>query len=101
MERKYSVAEIDALRKVVEQKWLWGRYSGPPRFPRNVTPQTPYTDKFGNSYGSPIEVPWGVSSRVYKETEKTAAVEQLVVRTHMLAGHTAEDLLASEQPAAA
>ena len=69
-ERKYSVSELDALRHAVENKWLWGRYGGP------------------NESG------W--SSRCYREEEKTKAVEELV-RTHMLAGHTAEDLFASEQ----
>lgn len=68
-ERKYSVSEINALRRAVENKWLWGSY--------------------GNI---------GVSgtSRPYLEEEKTKAVEE-IVRTHMCAGHTAEDLCASEQ----
>ena len=34
-------------------------------------------------------------SRSYNEGEKTACVEELV-RTHMLAGHTVEDLLATD-----
>lgn len=68
-ERKYSVSELDNLRRVVERKWLWGYY----------TPQM-----------------HSGCSRGYKEAEKTKSVEELV-RTHMLAGHTAEDLLASEQ----
>lgn len=67
-ERKYSVTEIDNLRKACEHKWLWGTY-------RPVS-----TRGF---------------SRSYKEGEKTTCVEQLV-RTHMLAGHTADDLYASE-----
>lgn len=68
-DRKYSVSELNALRGAVENKWLWGRY---------------------NLCGS------GGFSRSYSEEEKTKAVEQMV-RTHMCAGHTAEDLYASEQ----
>ena len=71
-ERKYSVGELDALRMAVENKWLWGNYR-------------------------PVQVGRG-SSRQYTSEEKTAAVEYMV-RTHLLAGHTAEDLYASEQPA--
>jgi len=67
-ERSYTVAEIDALRRAVETKWLFGSYTG-------------HTG----------------SSRCYYENEKVRAVEELV-RTHMLAGHTADDLYASEKP---
>ena len=66
MDRAYTVSEIDALRRVVENKWLYGLYR-----PRTGT------------------------SRSYSSSEKELAVEQRV-RTHMLAGHTADDLLASE-----
>jgi hypothetical protein len=68
-ERKYSVSELDALRRAIEHKWPWGTYNpiGPSGF-----------------------------SRSYHEEEKTKATEELV-RTHMLAGHTAEDLYASEE----
>lgn len=69
-ERKYSVSELDALRRVVETKWLFGVY---------------HQNNIRNHM-----------SRCYKEEEKAKAVEQMV-RTHMLAGHTAEDLLASEK----
>lgn len=69
-ERKYSVSELEALRQAVETKWLFGSYS-----------------QCGRS---------GMS-RVYYPDEKTKQVEELV-RTHMLAGHTAEDLYASERP---
>lgn len=65
--RAYTVDEIDQLRIVVENKWLFGSYK--------------------------LD---GVSfSRSYKEEERAAAVEQMV-RTHMFAGHTAQDLLDSE-----
>lgn len=67
-ERAYTVRELDALREAVENKWLYGRY------------------RLGG-YAS--------QSRPYMEAEKVACVEQMV-RTHMLAGHTAEDLYASE-----
>jgi hypothetical protein len=70
MEKPYTVSELNALRKVVENKWVWGTY--------RVDPRTRY-------------------SRTYKETEKIKAVEELV-RTHMIAGHYAEDLIQSEPP---
>lgn len=69
--RAYTVFELDALRGVVEHKWLFGRYKHPPQE--------------GMTY----------LSRSYKEEDKVKAVEE-IVRTHMLAGHTAEMLLASE-----
>jgi hypothetical protein len=65
-ERSYTVSELDGLRQAVEMKWLFGSYTQA-----------------------------GRCSRAYYERDKTAAVEQLV-RTHMLAGHTADDLYASE-----
>lgn len=67
-ERKYSVREIASLRSAVENKYLYGSYTG----------------------GTGM-------SRTYMASEKENAVEQRV-RTHMLAGHTAEDLYASERP---
>lgn len=67
-ERVYTVREIDDLRRVVERKYLFGSYGG-----RRV----------------------GIS-RAYHEAEKVKAVEEMV-RTHMLAGHTAADLLESEE----
>lgn len=69
-ERSYTVRELDALRRVVENKWLFGSY--------HLQQQ-------------------GGFSRSYMPDEKTKAVEEMV-RTHMLAGHTAADLYASEQP---
>ena len=69
-ERKYSVSEIEALRNSVENKWLFGSYN--PQHTRCC------------------------ASRSYSENQKTQCVEELV-RTHMLAGHTVEDLYASEQ----
>ncbi len=70
-ERSYTVKQIDDLRSAVEHKWLFGSY-------------TPQRSEDGISCG-----------RSYRAGEKTACVEELV-RTHMLAGHTAEDLYASE-----
>lgn len=70
-ERKYSVAELDALRIAVRNKFVWGRY---------------------------IPVPMrGVMSRCFRDGEIENSVEQMV-RTHMLSGHTSEDLYASEKP---
>lgn len=71
MNRKYSVAELDDLRKACEHKWIFGRYN-------------------------PMQINI-LFSRCYQEPEKTNAVEQMV-RTHMIAGHTAKDLYASENP---
>jgi hypothetical protein len=68
-ERKYSVSELRALRMAVEHKWLWGAYG----------------------CGAYQEC-----SRQYQAEEKWKAVEEMV-RTHMRAGHTAEDLYASER----
>lgn len=68
-ERAYTVAEIDALRRAIENKYLYGKYN--------------------------LQQTAGCS-RSYREEEKTSCVEQLV-RTFMLVGHTAEDLYASEQ----
>ena len=70
-ERAYTVAEIQALRSAVKMKWLYGSYS--PNFQQ----------------GSGM-------SRSYMESDKYKAVEE-ITRTHMLAGHTAEDLYASER----
>lgn len=74
IERAYTVKEIDALRRAHDNRYLYGRYGGPVY----VSGQS------------------GSMSRSYTEAEKTATVEQLV-RTSMLAGHTAEDLLESEK----
>ena len=68
-EKKYSVSELDPLRRAVENKWLWGSY----RMPTHAG-----------------------FSRSYSENDRVIAVEEKV-RTHMLAGHTADDLYASEQ----
>ena len=69
-ERAYTVSEINALRRAVENKWLFGSYN-----PQHT----------------------GMSmSRSYMEADKITAVE-VITQTHMLAGHTAEDLYASER----
>lgn len=74
--RAYTVHELDALRRVVESKWLYGWYRKP-----NL--------EFG-FIGAPA----------YDPNEKVKAVEEMV-RTHMLAGHTADDLVKSEDEARA
>lgn len=72
VERSYTVQEIDALRRVHKDKLVCGRYSGP----------------VGD-----LSASWGFNPQ---EMEKQAEDR---VRTSMLAGHTAEDLLASEREA--
>jgi hypothetical protein len=63
--RAYTVHELDALRRAVEDRWLFGS-SVPSRG-------------------------WRMS-RQHRAEEKAKCVEELV-RTHMQAGHTAQDLL--------
>lgn len=86
--RAYTVHELDALRQVVESKWLYGWYSLPAQR--------------SNDEGGGTGYVWtrGVWSRSYDPNEKVKAVEEMV-RTHMLAGHTAEDLIKSEDEARA
>lgn len=69
MMRSYTVKELDALRYIVENKYLYGHYD--PGKNRS----------------------W---SRSYDDVSKTKAVEEMV-RTHMQAGHTADDLIKSEE----
>ncbi len=69
-EHRYTVHEIDALRRAVGNKYLYGTY----RLALGTN-----------------------TSRTYNEDEKMRAVEEQV-RTFMLAGLTADDLLASEAP---
>lgn len=71
-ERKYSVKEIDDLRAMCQMRWLFG----------STNP--------GNS----------AMSRQYSGGEMDRAVEELV-RTHMLAGHTGQDLRDADEPKAA
>lgn len=70
MERGYTLSELDALRRIVRNKVVYG------------------------SYLEPGEHSWQ-SAYFRSATEIIAAVEE-VVRTHMIAGHVAADLLASE-----
>lgn len=70
MKREYSVEETNDLRKALENKYLFGFYSD---------------EKCNQS----------MSSRAYLQAEKDKEVEDRL-RTHMLAGHTAEDLIKSE-----
>jgi len=71
MERKYTVSEIDDLRRVCDDRFLWG------------------TSK---------RHPGMHSSRVYDPVERSNAVENMV-RTYMLAGITAEDIRAEDEHA--
>lgn len=70
---------------MVESKWLYGWYRIPIRRIRTVD------GGYGGGGG-------GMISRVYHESDKVKAVEEMV-RTHMLAGHTADDLVKSEDEA--
>jgi len=63
-ERSYTVTEINNLRRTVRNKCLYGSYS--PRGP--------------------------ATSIAYRETDLNTIIEEQV-RTHMLAGHTADDLI--------
>jgi hypothetical protein len=76
-ERAYTVSEIDKLKKAHEDKFVWGSYGG-----ANIS-----YDKSGYSM---------CSSQSYRQKNMLDAVE-CGVRLSMLAGHTAEDLLASEE----
>jgi hypothetical protein len=70
--RSYTVNEVDALRRAINNQYLYGSY--------NPTQNS------------------GISmSRSYREDEKASVVEEMV-RTAMLVGHTADDLYASERP---
>ena len=68
--RKYTVEEIDQLRDVIRNRMLWGSYHIP-------------------------QMPGGSISITYREDELTTRIEEHV-RTHMMAGHTAADLLGEE-----
>lgn len=70
--RAYTPRELDDLRRAVSAKWLYGRYQPRP----------------------------GIRSRPYALADLAVSVEEMV-RTHMMAGHTAEMLVASELPKAA
>lgn len=80
-ERAYTVQEIDALRRVVENKELWGRYSGP--IDKSVTKTNP--DGSWQTFSTGF-------SKSFKRDELTRIVEERV-RTYMVAGLTATDLL--------
>lgn len=68
-EKKYTVEEIDDLRRALRERYMWGNANGP-HF---------------------AEVHSAVVSRSYKETEMSAVVEDQL-RTFMLAGVSAQDL---------
>ena len=70
MSRAYTVQEIDDLRRVMEQRYLFGT--------------TAPADGLRNS-------------RTYRETDMIKAVEEMV-RTSMLAGITASDVRRADLP---
>ena len=73
-ERAYTVAQINQLRDVCREKVIWGSYGGPDLEPGETT----------------------VMSRGFAPGDVERDTTELV-RMHMLAGHTAADLLASER----
>ena len=77
MTRSYTVAEIDHLRRCCESRLIWGSYSGPAPMPGG-----------GLSGGS------GGNSAPYNSAEVSRRAEDMV-RTHMMAGHVAADLIGS------
>ena len=79
-ERAYTVSEIDKLKKAHKNEFIWGYYSGPFRSSDELSGFTVF------------------SSGSYNDKDMLDAVE-CGVRLSMLAGHTAEDLLASEEQA--
>ena len=81
MERAYTVKEIDALREVCRTKLIWGYYTGP---------QEHHKTRVGDV------VMWSAPGS-YNDAELSTKVEEMV-RTFMLAGLTADDLLAADAP---
>lgn len=73
MERRYTVAEIDDLRRMCDLRFL-----------------------FGTTYPS-NETRW---SHSYQAGERERAVEEMV-RTYLLAGITADDIRAADMPTSA
>lgn len=98
MTRAYTVEELDALRKIVENKWTYGSYV----VPKGTVILGPVvTCQIGGGPGVITDPHFRPSTgRAYIEAERDCAVEE-IVRTHMLAGHTAQDLLDSEKNSAA
>lgn len=68
----YTVKEIDDLRDAVENRLIWGSYAGLAFEP----------GRGGAAVGREVK-------------DKAKAIEEMVL-THMIAGHVAEDLVASE-----
>jgi hypothetical protein len=79
IDRAYTVKELDRLRKVVEDKLTWGYYNISWAFAK-------YNDR---------EEPKNWRGSFYAEAVLTKMVEERV-RTHMLAGHTAEQMCREE-----
>ncbi len=77
-DRAYTVTELDALRRVIRRKATWGRYDGDLPMPKDA-------------------VTFVQRAHTYAPDVLNRIVEEQA-RTHMIAGHTAEDLLASDPP---
>lgn len=78
--RAYTVKEIDALRQAGEDRYLYGSTYTPPPPPGHT----------GGLYNHRM-------SRSYRESDKAATVEEMV-RTYMLAGITAKDIIEADRP---
>ncbi len=90
MDRAYTLKEIDALRRIVEDHYLWGWYHG--------IVVAKYQDE--DCQSKKIEDPRGSrsNSRSYNEKDMVSIVEERV-RTFMIAGLTAEQILEDEEAA--
>lgn len=82
--RKYTAREVDELRSVCETKWLYGTTYW--EYPTD----TASIDSDGIFFANTR------MSRAYREEEKVKAVEELV-RTYMLAGITAKDIIEEDR----
>ena len=76
--RRYTAREVDELRSVCETKWLYGTTYW--EYPTDTTKGFVHTRM----------------SRAYREEEKVKAVEELV-RTYMLAGITAKQIIKEDK----
>lgn len=98
MMRAYTVDELDDLREVLRNKWIFGSYVAP----EGVVTWGPTVTSPAGGGPNYVSDPYFRPSigRAYTSEQRDRAVEDLV-RTHMLAGHTAQDLLDSEKRSAA
>lgn len=96
--RAYTVNELDDLREVLRNKWIYGSYVTPEGITIMGPTWTVPADGERGYVSDPYFRP--TIGRSYTSEQLSSGVEDLV-RTHMLAGHTAQDLLDSEKRSAA